>query len=454
MESFEVSGQWWLPENPDNKVAGTLVVAEDGSSELQLIGSLRSYMEGGESVTENGHTVTTFSQKSLRDAGVYPRIHGFAGGKSFTLDDCFQTHWSSNLFGGGLDSQRIHVYQVFRGVLFEQGEKLEFTTLFVTMDWLAYWVQRGGISEEVTFKEAEASGLRPIQHVLTIKPVEDEVFSGLKGTTIKLRQSYGLDGDNITEKRLSQDFLFAIEADGLVPLSDLLSQAGALQDLVSMGTGKVAAFKEVKLRHPDVTQTLGDKTREVSIDLFAQWQVTNGTTPKNLTSYDMPFSLGQLGGVEKIGDWLSASELHQAAVSRVMATRYGAGSYVGDSFMNCAAALEGYDREKHGSKNKKNYVDRVKRCVAHAGPVFAELVGDTDAWAKAVRDKRNDVAHHKVGVEAASTEQLLLSKSAYWLFVLCLLRDAGAPDVVFDNIRQHSAFAWLQAQLADLSGIS
>jgi hypothetical protein len=54
-----------------------------------------------------------------------------------------------------------------------------------------------------------------------------------------------------------------------------------------------------------------------------------------------------------------------------MTTRYGANPYMGDSFMNCAAALEGYDREKH--RDEKWYVDRVKRCAVYAGRPFAEL---------------------------------------------------------------------------------
>ena len=69
------------------------------------------------------------------------------------------------------------------------------------------------------------------------------------------------------------------------------------------------------------------------------------------------------------------------ALSRVMTTRYGS-SYVGDLFLNCAAALEGYDRDKHG--DDIYYVNRLKRCIEQAGDVFAYLVGYTDSWARAL----------------------------------------------------------------------
>jgi len=350
MEPFEASGQWWLPENPDHKVAGTLSVSDTGRSDLRLIGSLRSPLGVGETSAEGDVTQTVFTDKSMHAAGVFSRIAGLSGSKAFTLDDCFQTHWSGDLFGRGLDAQTIHVNQVLRGAYFEPGEALEFTTLIVRMDWLVYWVLLGGITESVTVQNPDDTNasMKPIEHVLTIKPVDPLDLEGPGGAAIQLAQMYGLDGDHITERRLTQDFYFVVGFPDVVPLQDLLSQAGALQDLVSIGTGKVAAFKEVSLRHPDIERSFGDKTHELPIELFAQWQVKNSQHPEYLTSYDMPFTFAQLGGAGGTEKWLKAVEQHRPALSRVMSTRYSPNRYVGDSFINCAAALEGYDRTKHG----------------------------------------------------------------------------------------------------------
>jgi hypothetical protein len=40
LEAFEVSGEGWLPENPDRKMSGTLKVAHNGKTGVQLIGAL------------------------------------------------------------------------------------------------------------------------------------------------------------------------------------------------------------------------------------------------------------------------------------------------------------------------------------------------------------------------------------------------------------------------------
>lgn len=60
---------------------------------------------------------------------------------------------------------------------------------------------------------------------------------------------------------------------------------------------------------------------------------------------------------------------------------------------------------------------------------------------KKAKDYRNDIAHHLArypGVEAA--EMHYVWQAAYWLFVLCLLREAEAPQACFDRLVQSQRF--------------
>ena len=66
-----------------------------------------------------------------------------------------------------------------------------------------------------------------------------------------------------------------------------------------------------------------------------------------------------------------------------------------DHLLNCAAALEAYDRDKH--VDDINLVSRLERCAEWAGEPFAALVVDTDAWSKRLKKNRVDVAHHLGG---------------------------------------------------------
>lgn len=446
MDAFEAEGEWWLPSAPDRKVRGRLTVSDAGEAELALIGSMRSLHEAGESVTENGVTTTRFTEASMEQSGVYPRIVGVADGRSWTLEDCLQANFT---FGfGTLETERIQVSQVYRNVAFEDGEALQFEKVYVWMDWFAFWVLRSGLEETIEWTKDEDGRDKHSATTLKVTPVEAESCAGQNGATITLGQSYGVAGNQVTERRLTQDFYFSVAAHGLVDLDVLLGQVSDLQNLVSIGTGKTAAYKDLQFRHPDVVQSWGDDTREIDIEMFARWQVKNEEEPKNLGRHEMFFSLPDLGGMESVERWLAVAERYRSELGRVMATRYAQGMYLSDRLLNCAAALEAYDR----TKNPKDayYADRLRRAAAFAGDPFTELVGDVEAWVQALKTARNDVAHHNARMATVSTEHLFLSRSAYWLFIFCMLREADAPDTLFEHMAEHSSIRWLKRRLAEV----
>ena len=46
-----------------------------------------------------------------------------------------------------------------------------------------------------------------------------------------------------------------------------------------------------------------------------------------------------------------------------------------------------------------------------------------------------------------TTATHLVSQQVYWLFAMCILREAGAPDAVFEHISKNQTFRWLQRQV-------
>lgn len=166
---------------------------------------------------------------------------------------------------------------------------------------------------------------------------------------------------------------------------------------------------------------------------------------KPLDHDSLCFGLDDLGGVASLSGWLRVALMNQSTLSRVMATKYAPGMYAIDHLFNCAAALEAYDRQTTANGA---YITRIKRCADHAGAEFADLVGDTNKWAKVLKNGRNTVAHHNANIVGASTEQIVMGRSAFWLFILCLFKDAGFPDAVFDRIVEHRDWHWLKGQVA------
>lgn len=450
VEPIDETGEWWLPEAPDRKLKGTLTVSLRGECELSLLGALRPIEADGESRSDGTTTTTTFGEESMERGGLYPRIYGIAGGREITLDDCFRTHRSWNLLGGP-SIERIHVNRAFRGVWFDSEEVAAFVRISARMEWLAKWSMRSGIEESVEFTKSESGVSRPSRISISVSHCEEDTCDGVDGGTISLIHAYGVAGDMSVERRIWQDFAFSVQHPTLRPVAALLEEISDLQDLVSIGTGRVAAHTKVLLFHPEVVlERDGTTGQQLPIDMLAAWHPAprEGSSEKGLHPSQMFFTLADLGGLPGVQRWAATAEKHRSALSRVMATRYSQSMFVSDRVLNCAAALEAYDRDRHA--DERTFAERIGRCCALAGDPFARLVGDVEAWVQLLKNARNDVAHHNSRVGGDSTANLLLSDSAYWLFVLCLLVDSSASDVVFDHIEQHQQFHWLRRKFHEL----
>ena len=164
---------------------------------------------------------------------------------------------------------------------------------------------------------------------------------------MNLEHEYSFEGDEVTARGFKQDFQFRIKYSDLTDLTELLAQVSALQDLVTIGLGRPAAFSRISLRHPDLVDTLPGKEREwpTPVPMTARWMVQ--PDGKKFRSHDVVFTLEDLGSLDVVSAWIVQAQKNRSALSRVMSTRYSESMYSNDSFMNCAAAIEAYDRNKH-----------------------------------------------------------------------------------------------------------
>ena len=226
----------------------------------------------------------------------------------------------------------------------------------------------------------------------------------------------------------------------------LLAVVSDLQDLVTLGTGRIASFDVLTLLHPDASRerVTGENIR-VPFELLAQWTVSDSDEPTR-SHHEMFFTLEDLGGLDGVARWLDVAATHRTSLDRLMATRYAHRSYLADKYLNRLVSLEAFDRE---AGHSGTYLQRLRRCVEYAGVPISDLVPDTNAWTKRLKDDRNDLAHHLAELaRQVSSDQLFLSESAFWLYVICLLRRAAAPEAVFGRISRTQQFQFLKRRLA------
>lgn len=450
MHAFETSGYWWLAndEEQTGRVPGTLTVSATGEAELTLIGSMHGLLAGGATDVSGDQTTTTITRSSREQSGVYPRILGETDDGIFTLNDCFQTHRRNNFFHASVGVEKFHVHQVFKGCHFEHDEELQASQLNVSLDWLPYWLQMTGLEESYEGNTAEEDHLSIEKVTISMAWLDVEKLAAADGAEIKIAQTFKTSGDFITGRSFAQDFAFVISPATIAPLPKLLDHAQDLQSLVSMGTGRTAAFSAVHLRHPDVFRRNPNSAAKtlLLVDIFANWTIQNDRPVETLNEFELVFSYDDIGRGDGVARWLAAVAPFRSSLSRVMSTRYSRKMFTSDRLLNCAAALEAYDREKYG--DDIYYVDQLKRTARYAGPVFESLVGNIDRWAKKFKTARNDVAHQNTTLDDGSALHYFLAESGYWLFVLCLLRDSQAPDRVYHRIDEHRSYAHLRMQIS------
>jgi hypothetical protein len=80
---------------------------------------------------------------------------------------------------------------------------------------------------------------------------------------------------------------------------------------------------------------------------------------------------------------------------------------------------------------------------------MTHLMQDVDAWCLKAKAERDNLAHHYGRTIHQNPNDLLFSSEvAYWLFVVCLLRLAQAPDAVFEHIVRSPEYIWVREHLA------
>ncbi|MER6313481.1 HEPN domain-containing protein [Streptomyces sp. NPDC001581] len=417
MQEFEVHGQWWLPGQDQHKVPGTLRHNESGTL-LTLLGALRP-------------EVDIFTSD---DEATYPRLYGYAGGRPFTLEDCFQKQMSTQ---GGFTSGTIFVNQVFKNFHFSRDEEIQAEGITFTPRYLNYWVNQQGIS--LTHRAPNYENPDPDDPHVTLqgREIPPQAISLFDGT-LELRHRLYTSGDGLSSRKIRQRFYFRYEASKLLSTQELLYIASYVQDLVSIGTNRIAQFEEVTFIHPDARYS-GPETPQRPIEFFARWHAWM-SEPLKPPAVNM-FDLSDIGGMAGVAEWAKSSSNNRLALARVTGSRYMKSMPLSDRILNTAAALESFDRTKH--RDSIEFRRRMARCANYAGAEFTRMIGrDRSKWAKLVKEARDDVAHN-LGISRETTTQLFLYESLQWLFILCLLKDSKAPKEAFQSITRHAEFDWL-----------
>ena len=426
-------GEWWLPQAQDNTLSGTLVVSDRGEAKLHLLGAL-------------GHLRAGILTHEPDDSALSV-VHGQVGSKLFTLDRCFQTH-VSGLLGAGQVRQELHVSRVLTGNVL-LVEPYEMHQVYAWIAGLVHWAGRTGLSEDEGY-DAQTGRL---WITTRLDHLPQESASLHDDGAVTLNHTWEVRGDFRSARGVEQDFSIGLERGSPSTIDELLGQIGLVQDLVSVALGRPCGYKRVEMYVEPPPSAGEERNRPPSVDVVANWVARPKTDTRPLNQAHVLFTLDQMGGLPMLARWIEVASTYRGPLARVMATIYSPDMYVSDRVMNCAAAVERYDKQRNGTapptprKGGISFREQVIRCATYAGPEFQDLIGDVEAWGTTLKSHRTEVAHHLEMGEDAPSDAFGVAKAARWMFLLCLFRDCGMPQVVFDGVAQSGDWRWLRSRL-------
>lgn len=442
-EPIDVQGLWWLPETPDHKVPGWLRYDTENGGELRLSGSLRApeWIENrqGEKVVQR------VIREPARDQRIYPRIHGQSGRRIFHLEDSFQVSIERYLCREDDSAEKVHVNWLLTGAWFDGEDQVEFDKAVVRLQHLTDWVDHTGLETNYFFGKPGAPYAET--RATSLPPFHTEIADDCN---LIVWQELSGDGDGRNEVILKQNWTLTVRAAETRALDFFTDRVSDFQDLLTIATGKVANIENFHFTHDDVPlmslagTPIGNAKEKLGY--LSRWS-NRDQHEDRVSPHGMLFTFDDLGGIDGVRRWMQFASSYRSELSRVMATRYNDQMFLEDRVTNCVAALESFDRTRRGDRHQGTHlVERLRKCVAFAGDPFLNLLGGEpiETWTRRSKDHRNALDHHLDAfrndtgiVERELGDQLL------WLATLCFLRQAEAPDIVFEKIGAHTNFKWI-----------
>jgi hypothetical protein len=435
-DDFEVQGEFWLPGHENHPVAGILTFTNDSGGRLALIGSLETEEEIFRNISREHH-----------------RINGNDGSDLYTLDDCFRTN--SQIIGPQLARrQTYYVGRIIKGIsTFNKDDDVNVCALAIQMFNQLDWLQLNGIEEiehfanrDRTTKEWEIVGTR-----------HPSLTARFHGGKITFGHQLWRSDQGIHGLTIHQDSFAKLSFDRAIPLDESIEYAGDLRDLISIATTRVAAFKSVHLYHPAFEHEKADGTRvSQPAELVMDWIAKPQRATRTLTTHDMLFTFDQLGGTAGIERWMPVALRYRSILGRVMNTIYTPFMFTQDKLLHRIAALESFHRLQSGIENGVYLANRLRELAAFAGEPFRKLLNDDgqnehiSKWCAKAKDERNEVAHHLGRQPQDSATLFYISQAAYWLLVICLLREAEAPDIVFEHMMSTAIFDFESCEIQNI----
>lgn len=456
-EHQDWTGQWWRPEDPDNKVPGVLTYSPDKGLRLRLIGGWQY------NVTRPGKNGSTVVTDELQH---WPVVVGIGDGKFITLLSVHVTAARSFSLGemfGTPDKLELRAQTALVGVHMDDPDEPAFTAASAHVEDMTVWSRRTGIQETHYFgPERDLSGAIELKHMEALT-----VESG--PLTVKLSHyawhPYSEQTRSQTLTRVREHQVIRFEREEPQSFEFWLDLLGGMADLLSLSTLRACGIISMRVFLPPTPDNWPDdhpmRDQPHEITVYQVRVVKPKPDAKALDLRNYVLTLDDLPFEELLPRWLDVRDRFAAARSMILGLRYVRSGYIETRVVTAVAAAESFHRaldpappippEEFKSlrkalleaapadrkawlsdrltehSNVPTLKQRLLDLVGRVGEAGVRLVHEPEVWAKAAKDARNNLAH--VGTADNDLNHLhAVAEVTASLVILNLLHELGVPQ--------------------------
>lgn len=320
-EKYKKSGYFWLPDNLDRKIPGTLTISDGGEIELEVVGLFEE------------------SVKALNSENDLMRVVGHIENDEFvTLDNCF--YKKKNFAFGGIAKSLIHVNMVFSGVAYDKEEVATFNTVSFSVEGLNEWLGISGITVSYgdNFRTA----------TISYNPQDEIVYTLIDGFKLHIFFKYTLPSVSsiATEAKITQQAYFKLSSEEAKDFPAFINILHQITYLLCFAVDATVAVHDVSATSNAIMiEAYENKQRPVDIKIYYSSLPFSEELPK-INIHMMLFRFCQVreNAEAIINNWLNAYSTIKPALGLYFSSVTGMHRYLDSRFLALAQGLETYHR--------------------------------------------------------------------------------------------------------------
>jgi hypothetical protein len=340
MEEFEYEGIWWLPENTENPLHGSLKYSPEGGANLEVHGSL---ITSAEPNAKNKPIKAIDDDFLLRPTIILGKT---INGKAVTLYKCIQTSLTQHF--PGLAVSQFTVYYVFVGCHFIKEDDIVFKSLLIDYSNLDDWSHVSGFKEKTEIDHDERLKKLEITY-------ESPRVTEVSVNKYRVSISFSLDYKSKVyhEYNLKQKTIIKMASDTIIHFNSFISEIAAhIQNFLCLAIGNaIYPNNIIGISDARVTKFNDGKTIFNPIDIFYKLGRFS-RLPLRVDVLEMLFYFEDIMNDFKLylNNWINKAEILQPVYDLYFGILYNPSLYLNYQFLSLVQALESYHRRRFDSK--------------------------------------------------------------------------------------------------------